>query len=539
MQGYDCQQKQVTYADGLKADISLVRCRPEQLRFQDIPLADPLVRLRDATRLRYYKARIRGEADPVVIGWACLEDDQPVQHMFPTLQTTSRSGEHFISTNSFVTYVLRVLLARGWLRFRRGEWCPEIPTGYPAWEETAVIVLQWLMAEQRIWLETGPGQTIPDKTRFENCDPLLHLTPVGRCGCIRDIARRQMPAAAFNASFFLLEHDDYVSHHSALGDPYGLLVVAGEIIRPPLYRRSTLWQDAQGGWHIDTLGMADIRLHLPGGMTLYPPGSAADGPQFALNPAGEVPLALYTRAFSTAPDGFTAGSTPDSPGRFELTIIDRRVVSWQRGGGLEIPQNGFVLSIQAAREGEPLTEIGDLHEALAAIQVLLQNGEIRYSFDQPAWQGMTAAQQNGPELMRDGQITITDSSFPHEEYILSRETDQGYEIGVVPTEFPTDAAETRAARLGIGINAAGDLIVLAISGSSKGVARPGIDSAGATLVELAEQLEAAGAVEAINLDGGGSVQLFVEGGLYNNPGDRRGRQGVTYERMVPTIGLVE
>lgn len=539
MPSYDCQQYQITYPDGLRADISLVRCAPERLRFRDILLADPLLRLRDATRLRYFKARIRGETAPLVIGWACLEDDQPVQHMFPTLHTTSHLGEHFISTNSFITYMLRVLLARGWLRFRRGEWCPEIPIGNPAWEETAVIVLQWLMAERRIWLETGPEAPLPEKARFEGCDPLLHLTPVGRCGYLRDIAQAQMPAALFNAGFFLLEHDDYVSHHSALGDPYGLLVVEGEIIRPPLYHRSTLWQDAGGSWHIDTLGMAAVRLHLPGGMILHPPDSPAPGPHFALNPAGEVPLALYTRAFSTTPDRFTAASTPDSPGRFELTIIDRRVVSWQRDGNLEIPQNGFVLSVQAARKGEPLTEIGNLRDALAALQVLLQTGDIRYSFDAPAFQGMTAAQQNGPELMRDGQITISAATFTHEEYILSRESAQGYEIGVVPTEFPTDAGQTRAARLGIGIDAAGDLIVLAISGSSKGVARPGIDSAGATLIELAEQLQAAGAVNALNLDGGGSVQLFVEGGLYNSPGDRRGRQGVTYERMVPTIGLIE
>jgi len=45
--------------------------------------------------------------------------------------------------------------------------------------------------------------------------------------------------------------------------------------------------------------------------------------------------------------------------------------------------------------------------------------------------------------------------------------------------------------------------------------------------------------EATNLDGGGSVQLFVEGGLYNSPGDRRGRQGVPYERLAPTTSLID
>lgn len=538
MHGYECQQKQVTYPDGLKADISLVCSAPERLYFEDVPVAPADVRLRDATRLRYFKARIRGESAPMIIGWACLEVDRPVKRMFPTLNTTSEQGEHFISTNSFITYVLRVLLERGWLRYRRGEWSPEIPSGYPGWEETAVIVLQWLMAENRIWLETGPDIPVPEKNRFENCDPLLHLTAVGRCGFIRDVARANQPAAAFNSSFFLLEHDDYISHHSALGDSYGLLVTDGKIIRPPLYRRSTLWQAGDGNWHIDALGMADIRLHLPGGKVILPPASAARGLHFDLNPSEEVPVALYTRTFSNTEDGFPVGNTPSSPGRFEVTIIDRRVVSWQRGGELEIPQNGYILSVQATRDGKPLTEIGDLGGALGALQDLLQGGEVRYSFDSPRHQTMTHAQQNGPELLRDGEITITDESFAREDYFLSRETPIGYQVGVVPTEFPTDAAQTRAARLGIGIDKAGNLIVMAISGSSKGVARPGIDSAGASLYELAEQLLAAGAVQAMNLDGGGSVQIFVEGGLYNSPGDRRGRQGVTYERMVPTIGLI-
>jgi exopolysaccharide biosynthesis protein len=88
------------------------------------------------------------------------------------------------------------------------------------------------------------------------------------------------------------------------------------------------------------------------------------------------------------------------------------------------------------------------------------------------------------------------------------------------------------------VDAEGAIIVVAIAGSSQGIAQPGIDSAGATLLELAAQLQAAGAVHAINLDGGGSTQVFVEGGLANRPGDRRGRQGVAYERLVPTIGII-
>lgn len=535
---FSCTQERITYPDGAWANISLLKADQSALRFADLLHPDHQVRLRDAARLRYFKARIRGEEAPLVIAWACLETDRPVHRMFPTLPANSEQGEHFISTNSFITYVLRTLVQRGWLRFGSGEWYTDIPPGYPAWEEASVIILHWLIAEGRLWLETGPDHPLPEITRFEGCDPLLHVTPVGRSGFVRDYARTRLPAAVFNTSFFLLEHDDYLSHHSALGDPYGLTVIDGTIVRPALYRRATLWQDAAGRWQISSLGMDAMCLELPGGLTLLPPGSQQEGPQFAVNPADNVPLAIYTRYFGAA-HGTPPGHTPSSPGRFEITIVDRRVVSWKRGGGLMIPQNGYVLSAAATRLGQPLTELGDLEPVIAALRELLQHGELRYRFDSPQLQGMTWAQQNGPALVQDGAITIEDASFEQEEYWLSRATPDGYQFGIVPTEFPTDAAATRAARIGAGIDTDGNLLVLAISGSSKGIARPGVDSAGATLRELAEQLVAAGAVQGINFDGGGSVQVFVEGGLYNDPGDRRGRQGVIYERMVPTVGIID
>ncbi len=543
MSGYTCEQKRITHADGQWADISLVRCTADRLRFADLNSAAPRVRLRDAAYFRYCKAGIRGERNPVVIAWACLENDRHVQRMFPTLNTISDEGEHFLSANAFITYLLRELLRRGWLRYRTGEWYASVPTQHPVWEERAVIVLHWLMAENRLWLETGPQNSPPARMYFEGGDPLLHITPVGRCGYIRDVVREQFPAAAFNTGYFLLEHDDYISHHSALGDPYGLLVTDGVIVRPPLYRRTTLWRDAGGRWQIGAISMEDVRLHLPGNITLYPESSEVRPGRhealFALNPAEEVPLALYTRHFGVNSAGYPLGYTPLSKGRFELIIVDRMITGWQRGGNLLIPQNGFVISFAAGRDGQPLMALGDLNANIAALRELVGGGQVRYSFCRPEFEGMITAQQAGPALITGSEIVRHETIFAQEEYCISAMVGEHYYPGIVPTEFPLDLEQTRTARLGIGIDARGELIVLAVSGTSKGIARPGIDSVGATLTELAGLLQEAGAVQAINLDGGGSVQLFVEGGLYNIPGDRRGRPGIIYERLVPTVGLVE
>lgn len=526
MPAYNCEQHRITYPDGNWGDVSLIRCAPDRLSFRDGIIAAPQVRMRDAALLRYFKARIRGEENPLNIAWACLEVDQPVAQCFPDLAPISTSGEHFVSANSFITYTLRQLLRRGELRWHNGRWGTAIPTTNTPWQQHATSVLDWLSAENRLWLEAGPAADIPAQTDFAGCDPLLHLSAVGRCGFLRDVATQDNPAAAFNTSFFLLEHDDYISHHSALGDPYGLLVTDGVIIRPPLYDRATLWQDAAGHWHSSSFNMADIILTLPDGTDLDPA-------TVAVNPPTPTPVAIYTRYYGVATMDHVLGHTPPANDRLEFVVIDRQIVSWQRGSGLLIPQNGFVLSFDETT----FAKLG-MGGPSTAISQWLGDGQITYSFANPTHQPITAAMQNGPLLIQDGQIVITDDLFTTEEYWISRELDNEYIYGAVPTEYPVDAAQTRAARIGIGVDAQGDVIILAISGSSKGIARPGIDSFGATLLELAEQLHAAGAIQAINLDGGGSTQVFVEGGLYNTPGDRRGRPGVTYERMIPTVGIV-
>ncbi len=539
MSPFTCQQQRITHANGTWADLSLLRFPAEALHFADIVQQDHQVRLRDGARLRYYKARIRGEANPLVIAWACLEADHPAPRMFPTLDTITDGGEHLLSANAFVTHTLRELVRRGWLRWASDSWGADVPPGYAGWRERAEVVLGWLMAEGRLWLEAGPDHAPPTQTAFEGCDPLLHVTAVGRCGFVRDIVRQQLPRAAFNTSFFLFEHDDYLSHYSAWGDPYGLLVHDGVILRPPLYSRAVILSGPDGRWRAERMGMADVRLILPNGTVLCPPGDTLPGGlPFAVNPDEETGVALYTRHFGVSAHGYPLGRTPQAAGRFELVIIDRQVAGWKRGGGLLIPQNGYVLSFTAAEGGGPLTRMGGLAASITALRSLLKGGHLSYSFAHPRHQGIKRAIQAGPLLIQAGKPVLSATSFEEEEYWSSRQEGGSYRYGIAPTEFPLDINQSRAARIALGIDGEGDLLVLAISGTSKGIARADMDSAGATLEELTGYLLNAGATAAINLDGGGSTQVFVEGGLYNHPGDRRGRQGVAYERMVPTIGIV-
>jgi len=103
----------------------------------------------------------------------------------------------------------------------------------------------------------------------------------------------------------------------------------------------------------------------------------------------------------------------------------------------------------------------------------------------------------GPALLRNGRIKVTSD----EEVFFGSS---------IPEVHPRSAA---------GRTADGDLILLVVDGRQ-------VISRGVYLEELAMLMRSAGAVDALNLDGGGSSALVVNGTLLNRPA------GTTIEREV-------
>ena len=120
------------------------------------------------------------------------------------------------------------------------------------------------------------------------------------------------------------------------------------------------------------------------------------------------------------------------------------------------------------------------------------------------WWKMRTAIGGGPVLIHDGKIRITNK----EEQL-----------------FP-DSKNDYHPRTAMGYTRDGLLIVLAIQGRTPGVA------AGATLQEEARILLGLGCYEALNLDGGGSSCLLVNGKETIRPSDRGG------ERPLPAVFLI-
>ena len=101
----------------------------------------------------------------------------------------------------------------------------------------------------------------------------------------------------------------------------------------------------------------------------------------------------------------------------------------------------------------------------------------------------------GPTLVKGGEIYVTADA----------------------EQFPNDIRIGRAPRSAVGITKYGDYIFAVVDGRQA-------HSKGCTLTEWARILKNEfGAIEAINLDGGGSTELFFKGSLVNSPSDGRER----------------
>nr|WP_092071053.1 phosphodiester glycosidase family protein [Dendrosporobacter quercicolus]NSL48465.1 phosphodiester glycosidase family protein [Dendrosporobacter quercicolus DSM 1736]SDM17778.1 AMIN domain-containing protein [Dendrosporobacter quercicolus] len=84
-------------------------------------------------------------------------------------------------------------------------------------------------------------------------------------------------------------------------------------------------------------------------------------------------------------------------------------------------------------------------------------------------------------------------------------------------KFGADVAGGRAPRTAVGITEDGHILLAVVDGRQYG-------SMGFSLLELALFMQEAGAVQAMNLDGGGSSEMVVNGKIVNKPSDRRERR---------------
>jgi hypothetical protein len=107
--------------------------------------------------------------------------------------------------------------------------------------------------------------------------------------------------------------------------------------------------------------------------------------------------------------------------------------------------------------------------------------------------------QAGPLLVRGGAPVRGD--------------EEGFSAGA--HQFDSDITDGRHPRAAIGVTRRGEVLAVACDGRAD-------DEAGLTIGELAEAMAALGAMQAMNLDGGGSTSLVCGGRLRNVPREAHG-----------------
>ncbi|WP_439506267.1 phosphodiester glycosidase family protein [Sediminibacterium sp.] len=120
------------------------------------------------------------------------------------------------------------------------------------------------------------------------------------------------------------------------------------------------------------------------------------------------------------------------------------------------------------------------------------------------WKMQTAV-AGGPVLIQAGQINISNNE---------------------EQRFAGKQINDKHPRTAMGYTADGHLIVMVVEGRNPGIAE------GASLTQLAELMQSTGCVEALNLDGGGSSTMLINGKETIKPSDKTG------QRPVPAVFII-
>jgi exopolysaccharide biosynthesis protein len=225
----------------------------------------------------------------------------------------------------------------------------------------------------------------------------------------------------------------------------------------------------------------------------------------------------------------------------ELVIIDRsfgntvtldsgKVVAVQNGivlsevqlysrTSVSIPENGFLLNGIGTAQKNINTKAGDVlgyDENLRAkgIDIAIKTGDFAFN--------------GGPRLVRDGNILYDNRGvegwavlYPELE-LNNKFVDENDDIGVSQGRagFYHSWIVRRHPRTAVGLTENNELLLVTVYGRQPGY------SAGATITEMAKLLQSLGAVDAFNLDGGGSSMMVVNGRTTGISSDVQGEREV-------------
>ena len=293
------------------------------------------------------------------------------------------------------------------------------------------------------------------------------------------MARRHGALAGINGGFFAVHSPD-------LGDPTGIVADRGTLLSEPVGARTGLVIPRTGRPRIAALrwrgritaggatrlvdGVDRNRGRIPacGGVGGDEPTERIDT---AITCTDASELVVLTPQFGA--------STRTAAGGVEAVVRDGAVTSVRRAADTAIPGDGYVLS----GSGDAAAFLRRLHPGDRPRLDLGVGDDL-------------AVLGGAPRLVRHGRVHVTAAAEGR-------------------------GADTAAApRTVAGIRADGALLLITIDGRRPGWSR------GATLPQAARIARSLGAVDAVNLDSGGSTTMNVRGRVVNRPSDPGGERAV-------------
>ena len=297
------------------------------------------------------------------------------------------------------------------------------------------------------------------------------------------IAKRKGAVAAVNAGFFRLDRTEFA------GDAAGILVIDGNVWSESHDNRIAmriLNSDSRSEVWFDHLQI-ETRVSL----------DSIDSNLSGINRQRKVDeIVAYTTDFG--PSTLTEALGTEVVFSNCSVLPGCKVVVVERGGNSLIPKDGFVLSLgpnSRELDGRFLERLKGSHNGLETRASLTSGLGGRPQFRLSPMDDIT----NGiPQLIKNGKIDIT------------------WEREKASRSF----VETRHPRTAVAKLKDGKFLMVTVDGRQPGV------SVGMTLQELAEYILSLGATEAMNLDGGGSTTMYLDGKVVNTPSDKEGERKI-------------
>jgi hypothetical protein len=300
------------------------------------------------------------------------------------------------------------------------------------------------------------------------------------------LAKKMGAVAAISGGFFLYSEPD-IELPSKRTDPVGLLVSDGEVIGPPVFRRSAIVQSKEGAISLNRLGMADVTCHCSW-EDQSPSLQLRIGSSVGYDSDQDIAQAiLINRADSD--------EVVIEKGHCAFAIVGNRVINRKISPGvpvtLAVPLAGFVVIFsEEALTSQSCTGMGTKimydHER-----------EISVSYEIPF---------NIENAMAGGPLFFSDDDGCSSMDLLSED----FENSAPPVTFSQDETHDHnlLPRMGVGIakcpnSGHTQLICAAIDGRN-------LDRAlGLTLQGTSNLLRSLGCYKAMNLDGGSSKRMVI------------------------------